>query len=142
VNSRNQILTIFFAGLTTALVFQNCSDVAFKDASVSSSAVHIQCVLPSTPALEPVEKYRWDYSNSTNPDYHNVMSTPAVGDIDGDKIPEIVFSSYASDYNGAGILRVISGSSGKEISSLNQETLAPKGDSAVLLVDIDKDGKS
>lgn len=123
--------------------FQNCSDVEFE--TIESPSViryNQQCVPADFPALEPVEKFRWDYANSNYPEYQNVMSTPMVGDINGDKIPEIVFSSYAGSYGAPGVMRVISGKDGNEIRSLKNDDLAPRGDSSPVLIDIDRDGRA
>lgn len=54
------------------------------------------------------------------PDHTNVMMTPVVADIDGDTMPEIVFSSWLKNsmtYGENGILRIISGKDGKLLAS-------------------------
>lgn len=129
--------------LAMTLFFQNCSDVAFQSVALDSvNRFNQVCVDADFPALEPVEKFRWDYANSSYPEYQNVMSTPMIADIDGDKTPEIVFPAWAGNYHAASVLRVISGRDGREIASYKNDDLAPRADVSPLLIDIDRDGRA
>lgn len=111
------------------------------------SAVAPLCTELSPEAFAPKQKWDW-YSQLPNSDYSEfsqVMASPSVGDLDGDGKPEVVFVSWSvgatNTYNGAGILRIVSGSTGETIKSVGSETLAPFATTTPLLIDIDRDGK-
>ncbi|MDC0980488.1 VCBS repeat-containing protein, partial [Bdellovibrionales bacterium] len=87
-------------------------------------------------------KLSYHWSGSVDfPEYNQIMSTPTVGDISGDGIPEIAFITFKDGdryYRGEGVLRVLDGETKKEIFSVGDD-LAPKV-STPLLIDIDGDG--
>ncbi|HEX4923245.1 MAG TPA: VCBS repeat-containing protein [Bdellovibrionales bacterium] len=131
------------AWLCLPLLFttQSCSShFEFQQKALS------QCIEIDSPDLVPVERYRWDHANSLAPDWRHVMATPAVGDLDGDRNPEIVFTAYSATapgtYTGQGALRVIRGADGKEKFSVLDPDYSPIGATTPLLIDIDQDGKS
>jgi hypothetical protein len=127
--------------------FQNCDNVKFQSLA---SKVRDLCVPNSAPELEPVLKFAWTADPAgPAPEWTYVMSTPMVGDLDRDGIPEIVFSSFTRDpvlagapsgYNGRGVLRVIRGDNGAIKGSVLDATWAPNGVTSPLLIDLDGDG--
>lgn len=87
--------------------------------------------------------YSWDYAKDIEPTYKQVMSSPSVGDLDGDGKAEIVFTSYLDrEYNGKGVLRVLSGATGIPKFSVSAEGLQPYASTTPLIVDLDHDGKA
>ncbi|NCN95125.1 MAG: VCBS repeat-containing protein, partial [Bdellovibrionales bacterium] len=80
---------------------------------------------------------------------------PMVADLDGDGIPEVVFTSFSidpsdwfSDTNSAspsyvrnGVLRIVNGKTGENIHSISGEEISPYASTSPLLVDLDNDGK-
>lgn len=99
------------------------------------------------PGLAPTLKYGWSLkSDPANPQsaFNQVMAAPVVGDIDGDGIPEIIFSSFSaatdSLYDSPGVLRVLDGRTGALKASLSTPGLAPFGSTTPLLIDLAGDG--
>lgn len=139
---------ILFVGFTncgqTGIIFMEDRGVV-QAASTLDVPIATPVCAPNLPEdFKPMEAFRWDWANSTSPDFNQVMSAPMVGDIDGDGKPEIVFNSFNrnGNYRSAGVLRVLSGTDGREVFSLSDLDIAPRGDTHTLLVDIDGDGKS
>ncbi len=72
---------------------------------------------PDPGSFLPTVEWQWSASTGA-PGYDDVMMTPVVGDLDGDGVPEIVFTSYAADaYGSAGALHILSGSGGRELAA-------------------------
>lgn len=175
---RHVVLTI--AGLCGfILAFQNCSKVDFSEQPLQADALGgensltppsttptpANCVDVSAPAFAP--KLKWDWAqelmgmnNPAFPRFLQVMSSPVVGDLNGDRAPEVVFVSMslnsadlftvAAPFNPAqppswyvrnGVLRIARGDTGRTIASVGSEPLAPRGSQTPLLMDIDGDGK-
>lgn len=99
--------------------------------------------------FEPVVEWQWS-TNSLVPDYHNIMTTPVVGNltddngdgrIDDDDVPDIVFPAFskATGYTDTGVLMAISGADGSELWAWDAG--APWGCSGVALADLDGSGK-
>jgi len=106
--------------------------VTVNDACVESAAAGT-----FTPVVE------WSASTfSTHPAYVNVISTPSVGDVNGDGQPDIVAVFYqGSGYRGSpSVLRVLDGASGTEHWSLLGTLGAINGTSGNALADVDGDG--
>jgi hypothetical protein len=71
------------------------------------------------------------------------MSTPAVVDLDGDGIPEIIFGSSDSvsgAWDSPGVLRALRGDTGSELFTVTDPSLAVNFVSSVAVGDIDGDG--
>jgi outer membrane protein assembly factor BamB len=138
---RRALLWALFILIPTS---QNCSHQ-----SVQSRYSNLLCADIDDPDLAPVEEYRWNHALSPASEWNQVMSTPVVGDLDGDSLPEIVFVSYNGNphtiqntYTGQGVLRILSGRDGSHIRSVTEAVLAPIGATTPLLIDIDHDGTS
>lgn len=89
-----------------------------------------------SPALE------WEWTGGTdNPGSRQVMMTPAVIDLDGNGVPDIVFSSYANnDYEENGHLRALRGDTGAELFTVTAPAYDVAGDGSLAVGDIDADG--
>lgn len=76
------------------------------------------------------------------PEWHQVVMTPMVGDLDGDCVPEIVFNSYRnSAYTTDGILRVLRGDTGATVWSLGDEAYRTDASAHPAIGDLDLDGQ-
>ena len=88
----------------------------------------------------------WQWTgDATYPDYNGIISTPVVGDVDGDGSPEIVFTTmFGAYYNYPGLLIVLDGVTGEQELMLDAVDLDAKeyisGSSGVALADLDNDG--
>lgn len=124
--------------LAVVVFFQNCSNQEVVFSSIEPPI----CRDMKSVEVMPKLLYGWDYKNSSNPEYNQVMSAPSVGDLDGDKIPEILFTAFANqDYRTDAILRVIDGKTGKIKFSVSDPELRPFSTTTPLIIDIDRDGK-
>lgn len=100
------------------------------------------CSFEREPGIfEPEVEWRWDQSTLA-PGYDDPMMMPAVGDIDGDGMPEVVFTTFADRaYTSPGALIVLSGADGSEQSAWTDiDGYAPYGSGGVALGDLDGDG--
>ena len=73
---------------------------------------------PKGGAVQPTPVWHWGAQDNTPkdnefPTYLSVMSAPMVADVNNDTIPEVVFNSWAGEYRGNGILRILRGTDGK-----------------------------
>jgi hypothetical protein len=92
---------------------------------------------PVVGSFSPVVEWQW-FENPTFPGYDDLMSTPAVGDITGDGVPDVVFTSFAGGaYTSAGAITAISGVDGSTHWSAMPGIYASAG---VALGDLDGDG--
>jgi hypothetical protein len=150
---KQSVVAVVLVSAVTAVLYQNCSNEMFQSevnfqqvASLSEPTKTSQppiCRDMTADEVKPRLLYAWDYAQDVEPTFKQVMSSPTVGDLDGDKIPEIGFVSYLNaDYLGKGVLRVLNGATGKTKFSVNAEELRPFGSTAPLFVDIDHDGKA
>ena len=126
----------------------SCAD---PDLAEMPFTVDESCLVePGEGSFEPVIEWQWS-THPTYPDYHQIMSTPAVanltdddgdGDIDEDDIPEVIFNSFkSSGYTIAGVLTAISGDGGALVWAVD----APGGypiyaSSGVAVGDLEGDG--
>jgi uncharacterized repeat protein (TIGR01451 family) len=91
--------------------------------------------LTSTVSFSPTVKW----AHTPSGDYNQVLAMPAVGDINLDGIPDIVFPSHrGGSYYYDGLLRVISGDDGSELFSITDHRVGPGSSPAI--VDLDNDG--
>lgn len=123
-------------------VFQNCSEVRFEEPTLPSRV----CVDVQAEEMVPQLKWSWlDQLDLAHPDafpeFTQVMSTPMVGDLNGDRVPEVVFTTFSGrSYTGKGVLRIVSGTTGETKRSIGDDELAPYGSTSPLLIDIDRNG--
>lgn len=102
------------------------------------------CTFEPPPGLvDPVLEWSWT-SSLVDPGSLNVMMTPAVIDLDGNGVPDVVFASTASRGGGVvevGILRALRGNDGAEIFSVTDPALRVNTAASVAVGDIDLDGR-
>lgn len=96
---------------------------------------------PPTGQFTP--KVKWAWSGSTvAPTYNQIMMTPVVADLDGDCMPDIVFSTFAgSNYSTDGIIRAVRGDGTKTLWNVTDATLRSGPGAQIALADVDNDGK-
>lgn len=148
--------------IVTLVAYQNCSNsvqfgqadlalasssgeiVPTSDVPPENAGVPAPVCRPMTAAeVKPHLFYSWDHSGDSSPEYKQVMAAPVVGDLDGDRIPEIVFVSYLdSSYTSQGVLRVLNGATGASKFSIESDALRPFASTTPLLIDIDGNGKA
>lgn len=145
---RNLAIAVGVCGISV-LAFQNCSKVAFKETEYVGASNSPdpdpapQCQMMTAEAVKPTLLFSWNYAGDVEPTFKQVMSSPSVGDLDGDGISEIVFTSYKDTaYTAKGILRVVNGLTGRTQFSVSDDALAPFASAQPLLIDLDKDGKA
>lgn len=99
---------------------------------------------PPTQVFEPEIAAAWVESDSTpDPDYHQVMMTPAVLDMNEDGTPDIVFSTFkGGNYTGESVLRAIDGRTYAPIFDLVDAAKRVSGAASIALGDIDGDGQN
>ena len=141
-----KLKNLFAIGAMSLVLFayQNCitsETVEFSSHQwIPEEAIPV-CSELTTANFNPQLYYTWD-SSTQFPLSDQIMTSPVVGDINGDGFPEVVFVSYeGSAYYGQGVLRVLNGATLEELFSVGSESLAPRGDISPLLIDIDRDGK-
>ena len=83
----------------------------------------------------PVVKCQWPPATGTPPAYKDVLATPIVIDLDGDKLPEIVFSA-----GWLGTVHLVA-ISGRDCSVLWDKTPGIAGCTSIAAADLDGDGK-
>lgn len=94
------------------------------------------------PAGEFDPEVEWNKSTfAVLPSSNQVMMTPAVIDLNGDDIPDVVFSTFTgNNYNTNGVLRAISGADGTDLWSVTDSDYEVVGRGGVAVGDIDLDG--
>lgn len=99
---------------------------------------------PSPGPLNPYMEWHWTPpAGDAFPNSQNVMMTPAVIDLNGDGIPEVVFGSTASTGGGlveVGQLRAIRGTDGSAVFTVSDANYQINTASSVAAGDIDGDG--
>ncbi len=92
---------------------------------------------PLVGTFTPVVEWQWE-QNPVHPGYDDIMTTPAVGDISGDGVPDVVFASFAGGaYTSAGTITAVAGNTGETLWSVAPGTYSSAG---VALADLDADG--
>ncbi|HYO51216.1 kelch repeat-containing protein [Archangium sp.] len=129
-----------------------CGEVRHEEQSVqeSQSQAHTSA---SSSASGLTAELQWAWTGSpVLPAHKQVMMTPVVVDVNGDRVPDIVFSSFDGDYynetynnggdgNSNGVLRAISGNDGHELWSVTDPAYRVKPAASIAAGDIDGDGK-
>jgi hypothetical protein len=99
-----------------------------------------QALVSQASSLVPVLKWEWTGS-AVLPEHKQVMMTPAVVDVSGDGVPDILFSTFAgSTYNVNGVLRAISGDDGHELWTVTDAAHRVKAAAGISAGDLDGDG--
>lgn len=96
---------------------------------------------PFNSNFEPELEWAWSGSNSVMPTHNQVMMTPIVVEVNGDGVPDIVFSTYTGrNYTTNAVLRAISGANGSDLWTVTDPALRVRGAASVAGADIDGDG--
>ena len=85
----------------------------------------------------------WTWNSTTvEPTYDQVMMAPVVADLNGDDIPDIIFSTLTSaGWLAGGILRAISGDGSGELFSVTDPAYRVQAGAEPAVADIDNDGR-
>ncbi len=88
-------------------------------------------------------KVKWEWQGSqTLPTYNQIMMTPMVADLDGDCMPDVVFSTFAGgNYGADGVIRAVRGDGAGELWTVTDAGLRAIPGAQLALADIDGDGK-
>lgn len=136
--------TVQFSGTVIWGFVDSQGVIAEKNEDNNLSRSGLDCIfVPPVGQFNPVIEWSWT-GNSVLPDSLNVMMTPAIIDLNGDGVPDIVFGSTASRGGGlveVGVLRALSGDDGRELFTVTDPTLAISTTASVDVGDIDLDGK-
>ncbi len=98
---------------------------------------NVSCELPpDTDPLDPTEEWHWPGVEIGGKLYENVIASPAVGDVSGDGIPDVVVPVYAGSNLDDAILVALSGKDGTLLFSIGGANL-PDSISPVALGDFD-----
>ena len=101
--------------------------------------------IPTPGLLTPTLEWHWTPpAGDAFPNSQNVMMTPAVIDLDGDGVPEVVFGSTASTGGGyveVGQLRAIRGTDGFAFFTVSDPAYLINTVSSIAVGDIDGDGR-
>ncbi len=115
-----------------------------RPAARQSSALAGLCeVKPPSPATFALEvEWEWKGNPSVLPDHKQVMTTPLVLELNGDGIPDVVFSSYVGNsWTSDGVLRAVSGADGGDLWTATDPASRVRGAATLAAGDIDHDGK-
>jgi RHS repeat-associated protein len=136
------------ATLSGPILFTNNRIWAFVDSGQviaetnenNNLAVRLSEFIPPVGQFNPVVK--WNKSTFIiRPDSDQVMMTPAVIDLNGDGVPDIVFATFTgASYSGGGVLRAISGDDGRELWSVDDSRYLVYPTAGIAVGDIDHDG--
>jgi len=136
-------------GDTAPPIPATCEDAA--PGTLPSPTIDASCLVQTGWGLfEPTVEWQWT-TNPDQPGYHQIMSTPMVGNLTDDNgdgvidtadIPDVVFTSFAgSAYSSPGAITAISGDGSGQLWSITQASgYRPYSSSAPAIADIDADG--
>ncbi len=141
----------FFLALATLVANGGCTSkdspaegvIPSKAPASRADKVAERCVVraPFVGNFEPEVQWAWTGS-PTLAEHKQVMMTPSVVDVNGDGVPDVVFSTYAGgNYTTDGVLRAISGNDGHELWAVSDPALRVKAAASIAAGDIDGDGK-
>ncbi|WNG40330.1 hemolysin [Archangium violaceum] len=132
--------------LALALALAGCGEVHSEAGEVSvqrTESLEGRCEVkpPFTPSFEP--ELEWEWTGSTVlPTHNQVMMTPAVVDVSGDGVPDVIFNTFAGGaYSADGVLRAISGADGHDLWTVTDTRYQVRGAASIAAGDIDGDGK-
>ncbi len=123
-----------------------CPDGQYCEQSIGRClplAMTMKCEYhPPVGAFAPKVKWEWQGSEVL-PDYNQVMMTPMVADLDGDCMPDVVFSTFnlGGNYTSDGVLRAVRGDGSGELWTVTDPTLRVIPGAQIALADVDGDGK-
>ena len=108
----------------------------------NTSIDNVTLVVQDGGAIDAKLEWAWN-SPAVEPDYNQVMMAPVAADLDGDNIPEVIFSTFsrAGGWQGGGILRAIHGNGGGAYFSVTDPTYRVQAGADPAVADIDNDGK-
>jgi choice-of-anchor A domain-containing protein len=131
-------------GALTLLVLSSCGSTADSevlDGQEAGLAGACEVRPPFTPNFEPELEWEWTGSPLVLPTYKQVMMTPAVVDLTGDGVPDVVFNTFqGGNYTTDGIVRAINGANGQDLWSVTNTAYRVRGAASIAAGDIDKDG--
>jgi hypothetical protein len=133
------------ATLALGLALAGCSEVQSQGGESlarGSQLLEGRCEVkpPFTPSFEPEVEWAWTGS-TVMPTHNNVMMTPVVVDVNGDGVSDVVFNAYAGgEYTVNGVLRAISGATGKDLWTVTDSRYRVRGASSIAAGDLDGDG--
>ena len=104
--------------------------------NIGSSAPPCQVRGPERP-FAPAVKWAWTATGAV-PASREVIMTPAVADLTGDGVPDVVFSTYSTN-NAVGNLRAVDGRTGAELFTVTNPAHQVSAQSQVAIADIDMD---
>lgn len=105
-----------------------------------STGLECSVATPPGPVAATLE-WSWT-SSSVDPNSLNVMMTPAVIDLTGDGVPEVIYGSTASTGGGSvevGVLRALDGATGAEVFTQTDPNLRVNTASSIAVGDLDGD---
>lgn len=137
--------TVKFAGNLVHAWADDRNEIPETDETNNYGNSGLNCYFqPSPGTFNPVVEWAWTQSQ-VEPNALNVMSTPAVFDLNGDGIPDVVFGSTADTGGGyveVGFLRALNGNNGTELFTVTDPSLMVNCASSVAVGDIDNDGRA
>jgi uncharacterized repeat protein (TIGR01451 family) len=96
---------------------------------------------PPVGQFSPAVEWQWTGSQVLSGS-NQVMMTPAVIDLTGDGVPEVVLTTYqGANYNTDGHLRAVDGRTGAELFTVTDPAFDVRGAGSVAVGDIDLDGR-
>ncbi|WP_434388640.1 kelch repeat-containing protein [Melittangium boletus] len=119
------------------------SEVAPTDAVSLPPEAAVSTPAPAAADSPAYAEQQWAWTGgSVLPEHKQVMMTPIVVDVNKDGVPDIVFSTFAgSNYSADGVIRAISGSTGKELWAATDKAARVKAAASLAAGDIDGDGR-
>ncbi len=123
---------------------QYCEAAAGKCLPFPSSAC---AYVPPAGVYDPAVEWWWPPEEGTAimPDHVDVLAPPAIGDMDGDGVPEVAFVAYDDNCSGDaakadGLLTILRGDTGQEVLRLDDPEKRLGAAPATAMGDVDGDG--